>query len=412
MHAPAPYVHLSIPFPILVFLAFVTLSWVVFVVLDGIGKSEPKWIDETQRSLGLSKLNSAFFVSGAILWMALFSLIFLSLWWFLIQVFLFDFSADGEPLREWHYHLSRIAAFVTVLGAITALPITLLRLQNASRSLGNTKINSALEGLSARREVLRAIPKKQVEHSTEYVTDWERDTNRHLAALDALFAIVEDYPTEGPRITRMLCHYVRTESRLMSDYNSVYQELSPAGKTRIFPRHVPPEVRCAMELLASIGHPNGLNRPDLTSQINLERSKLLNVQLPGAHFSGASFADSDLRFVNFTCASVVGTSFAGAYLQGAQLNGVMFHRNNFRLTEFFASKSHYAHLEEASFRDVEFDDINQISFAFPQIFGDGSVKFRSGISEENWPAHWPTEILSDTEFSAAYERWKRQRQNR
>ncbi|SPJ29876.1 pentapeptide repeat-containing protein [Falsiruegeria mediterranea] len=411
MSSVAPFFEIHIPLQVVVLLVLLIASLLVYSTLDLVSGSGPSWVEEVQKSLGLLKVNRAVFLSFAVLWGAIFALTFFSLWWFLVEIG-FYLSESEESPQGWVFQVSRIVAFTTVLGAIVALPITLIRLKHSNRSLGNTKITSALEGLSARRETKRGISISGQDDQTDFETGWEVDISRRVAALDALYGIVEDYPDEGARITRLLEHYVRAESPERSFVNADFEEQSPAGRTRLFLRQVHPDIQVAMSLLGAMGHREGLNRPDLTRHISLDRCKLLNVHLAGANFDGALLSNSDLRFSNFEGTSLRGTNLSGSYLQGARLNEVEFYENSFGLTEFYARPEHFAHLDGASFRAVEFDSVQQISFAFERTFGDGSVRFRSGITDAEWPDHWPRRVLTDTEFSAAFGSWKLKQKTR
>lgn len=108
-----------------------------------------------------------------------------------------------------------LAGLTATLGAIVALPLTIVRIsqnqqqiRNSAELLFNEKLGRALERLGARRQV--TIP---IQNSGSSETCWEDDVVARATAIDRLAGLAIERPEEVARIASMLTIYVRELSK-------------------------------------------------------------------------------------------------------------------------------------------------------------------------------------------------------
>ena len=117
-----------------------------------------------QAELGLDRLPAGIFAAGAVLWVIILIALFLGLLWTIASAALHGPALiPGGPDRA-ALHPDSLAALTATLGAVVALPLTLIKVRltrqqtdTAEEALFNDKINAAATDLAARRQVTRVV---------------------------------------------------------------------------------------------------------------------------------------------------------------------------------------------------------------------------------------------------------------
>ena len=177
------------------------------------GKPPPLEALQERLGLGMRGLNSGLFLLILVFWGVLFLALFLGL-----LSLLYDILAAGVPQgnadwTDWRFSLTKVAALTAVLGAVVALPFTLIRInlnhqqvETDRDALFNEKINVAVTDLHAQRQVTRWTAGKAE-------NGWEDDITRRNGAIDRLEGLVGEDSSLSPRVSRMLSVYVLELSR-------------------------------------------------------------------------------------------------------------------------------------------------------------------------------------------------------
>ncbi|MEL6565781.1 MAG: pentapeptide repeat-containing protein, partial [Pseudomonadota bacterium] len=295
------------------------------------------------------------------------------------------FDPDADPnatRREYLFYVLRIAGLTTVLGAVIALPFTVIRLQltqkateTATESLFNDKINEATKGLYARRQVTKAVaPGGSDKLHQDF---WQDDIVQRNAAIDRLEGLAQEKPTEVPRIARLLSVYVR-------ELSAEVPAASPptdAGPDDLIEWAIAlPKLRSDMEKaaqtlgrLASIAPDpleNGevdlrganLQSADL-SKTTFDKALLTGAQLHGANLfraqlHGANLFRAQLQRASLREAQLRGASLEGAELQGASLREAQLQRANFGWAQLQGADLRGAQLQGASLEGAQLQGAN------------------------------------------------------
>lgn len=199
---------------------FVLAVAVVYAVMPRTDGKHTDPLDRLKDILGLAQFGDGLFLLLALMWSGLFLALFAGLLLMLWE--LIWFVVPQNPLAEAsaRFALLRLAAMTATLGAVVALPFTLIRVRltrdankTADESLFNDKINAATEDLHAMRQRWDAERKQNI---------WEDDITRRNAAIDRLEGLAIERPDDAaPRISRLLSVYVREVSREVPDRKSV-----------------------------------------------------------------------------------------------------------------------------------------------------------------------------------------------
>ncbi|MEP5632651.1 MAG: pentapeptide repeat-containing protein [Tateyamaria sp.] len=225
---------------------------------------------------------------------------------------------DKDEVWEFRFKLVQITALTTVLAAIVALPLTVIRLRltqkqtyTATESLFNEKINAATQGLYARRQVTEW--RRGQSHDF-----WQDDIVQRCAAIDRLEGLARENNAETPRIARLLSVYV---CELSSD---VQPQTPPSDATpeklEYWARQLP-KPRSDMEKAAqTLGrlHKYALSPLD-NGEIDLRGANLQKCDLKGLVFDKALFQDAELQGANLGHAELQGAYLGDAQLQGTDL---------------------------------------------------------------------------------------------
>ena len=111
------------------------------------------------------------------------------------EIFSQGFPEGKDAKAEWRFVLTKIAAFTAVLGAVVALPFTLIRLSlnrqqvdTALEALTNDKMNTAVDDLHAQRQITKW--KNKIASN-----GWEDDITRRNGAIDRFLGLVQENET-------------------------------------------------------------------------------------------------------------------------------------------------------------------------------------------------------------------------
>ncbi len=286
--------------------------------------AKPPLFDRLQARMGLGSINSGLLFVAIALWTIIFASLVMGL---LGVVWSFIMSAtpqSSEQTWDWRFSLAKMAALTATLGAVVALPFTLIRLtftrtqtETAVEALFNDKINAAVEDLHAQRQVSVKVTDGETK---THETVWQDDVTRRNGAIDRLEGLAGEEPKAAPRIARMLSVYVRELSREhppktvpTSDERTVLQNwvraLTPARS----------DMQNAMQVLGRLKETTGL--PLDSGEIDLTEANMQGCDLAGLNFSGAKMKGVQLQGANLGEAQLQGAYLSRAQLQGAALWG-------------------------------------------------------------------------------------------
>lgn len=375
-----------------------TAFLMIIVVMSGLvaisipDKSDkPNAVLRLRDALGMAGIHPALFLMTIFLWVAIAFILVTGLFGLTLDVLndlaperpLPDDSDDVKKLKDdaiwdFRFKLIQLTALTTVLGAVIALPFTLIRLgltqdqtKTARDSLFNEKINAATQGLYARRQV-------SLGEGTDAHDIWRDDIVQRCAAIDRLEGLADENRDDVPRIARLLSVYVRELSTEVpaqpAPKDATPQELQAWAQDL-------PKLRSDMEKAAqTLGRLNALAETALANgEIDLR---------------GANVQNADLKHLDFGKALLSKTQLQGANLIAAQFDA------STSLTD--------ATLRGASVREVDFTSVPQILPHLDDIYGDASVTLPDGIApgHDDWPPHWSEEELSWQDFNAKWNEWQ------
>ena len=117
-----------------------------------------------QKRVGLEQLNSGLFFIASVMWLLVFTSLFVGLLatiWLEIST---KTPTSSDGIWDWRFTLVGLAALTATMGAVVALPFTLVRLtyvrrqtETATQALFNDKINAAATDLHAQRQITTLI---------------------------------------------------------------------------------------------------------------------------------------------------------------------------------------------------------------------------------------------------------------
>ncbi|SNR27044.1 pentapeptide repeat-containing protein [Puniceibacterium sediminis] len=396
----------------------------VFLALLQMGRSGVNPLGRLPERLGLSALNPGLVIILITLWGLLFLTLTAGLFGLIFDILVHAVPDGGqtEDVWNWRFKLVQITALTGVLGAVTALPFTLVRIRltatqniTAAESLFNDKINAATTDLYAQRQVTEDLA-----DGTRF-NRWEDDVIKRNAAIDRLEGLVEERPDTAPRIARMLSVYVRELSREMKPkevpegagpgaVREWAQTLEPArsdlekavqtlGRLRRVSKRSAEEVPIDLRSTNLQGFELGradfqeaemsgaqMQGTDL-SEAQLQGARLFRAQLQGANLSfaqmqGAGLGDAQLQGANLMVANMQGadlseTQLQGAALiraklQGAYLNWAQLQGANLMNAQLHGADLHEAQLQGASLYEAQLQGANLFGVDF-----DASTSLRA-----------------------------------
>lgn len=300
-----------------VWVGLAALAFTLFVVLLVCGvlyrdrEDRPVWLNRLQKWQLAEEMNSGLFLAfaalcliGAGLWLAVLLVLVTGLISLLVTVP--DLRPSEVKPGDFRFLLAQIAGLTAVLGAVVALPFTVIRLrlshrqsQIAQAALFNTKITEAAADLHAMRQVSKEVGEK-------WETVWEDDITRRNAAIDRLEGLVRENPSEAGRVSRLLSFYIRELSRRLPAKEVILSDNPEVGGIPIHP--VRTDMQAAAQVLGRLN-----SKFDLPP-IDLREANLQGFDLGGLDFQNARLDRARLEWCNLEKANL---SFAG--LKGASL---------------------------------------------------------------------------------------------
>ena len=388
-------------------------------------------LEAFQAKLGLSGLNAGLFFLILLFWGALFLLLSLGLVWLIYSTLTEGLPAGKDAEAEWRFALTKLVALTGVLGAVVALPFTLVRIgltrqqvDTAKEALLNDKIDVAVSDLYAQRQIT-------VKEDEAYHDIWEDDITRRNGAIDRLEGLVAEDKTLSPRVIRMLSVYVRELSRTGAKAQEVTEGLEGDALSkwvrglRVQRSDMEKAVQTLGRLPVFKDDQGRTTRPDLTganlqrmdlSGLDFENAQLRGARLQGADLTGAQLRGATLRGAkvqwaqlfraemegaDLTGAQMQATNLTGAKLQGADLTRVGLEWSYLGPAQLQGADLKYAQFDPdtdlraatllgAALRLVDFSNIPQIADHLEHLFGDDTVKL-------------PPNITAPARFSQTYE---------
>ena len=372
-------------------------------------------------------------------------------------------DADAEAIKNLAYATAVLGG---ILAASTTLLFSLLRvwindrnIQAAERTTKATeeglitdRINTAVAGLGAEKNVKTKYKKETVEHT-------EPNLEVRTGALFALQRIMEDSDRDRPQIIQIISAYIRN--------NAGYARELPKGD------HTDPSVRrgfaalrpradidIALKILEGLKKlPDDASRddpprPDLQAadlrgldlsgrnlsrmilkeaqmqgadlfDAKMQNTNLANVQMQGAHLIDAQMQGADLNSAQMQGAHLSGAEMQGANLIGAEMQGADLNNARMQGAYLFCAQMQGADFEfalfdaktiissanfqGANFRKADVSKTPEIADHLDQIFGDASngdrrTRLPDGVDP---PAHWPRDDLKTGDYFRAWRDWKK-----
>ncbi|AUR03922.1 putative low-complexity protein [Phaeobacter inhibens] len=389
----------------------------VAVVYAAMPRTESKHSDPLDRLkdiLGLAQFGDGLFLLLALMWSGLFLALFTGLLLMLWE--LIWFVVPQNPLAEAsaRFALLRLAAMTATLGAVVALPFTLIRIRltreankTADESLFNDKINAATEDLHAMR---------QRWDGTQNI--WEDDITRRNAAIDRLEGLVKERPDTAPRVSRLLSIYVRELSR------EVPPKFPPEDPTIGELNHWllslaarRSDMENTVQVLGRMRRIKGVRAEDLTidlRRVNLQTFDLSNLDLSGAILSGAYAQGANCISANLRNADLSLAKLNDAKLNGAKLEGAdLFRADMARADLSWVRLDSFTNLNNANFIGALLNsvDLSETVISPKQInesFGTVGTVLPKVIGRPSnvWLNHWPNQDLKFEELYIEWRKWQ------
>lgn len=368
-------------------------------------------------------------------WVVLFLLLFYGLVSLIYSILSEGLPTEPVEKTNWRFALTKLVALTGVLGAVVALPFTLVRIgltrqqvNTAKEALLNDKIDVAVSDLYAQRQIT-------VKEGEAYHDIWEDDIIRRNGAIDRLQGLVTEEKTLSPRVIRLLSLYVRELSRKGAKAQKVPEGLEGhalrdwARGLRVQRSDMEKAVQTLGRLPVVEDDQGRTTRPDLTganlqamdlSGLDFRKVQLRGAQLQGADLAGVQLQGADLFQAELQGADLLWAELQGAKLSRAELRGANLLRAKFQgayLTgvqlqgaylaggEFDSDTGlHAATLRGAACRFVDFTAVPQIADHLEHLFGDATVKLPPGVTA---PARFSQTYDTEEAFHTAWEAFQR-----
>ena len=152
----------------------------------------------------------------------------------------------------------------------------------------------------------------------------------------------------------------------------------------------------------------------------LQRAYLRDAELQGANLYGAQLQGAYLRGVELQRANLWGAELQGANLRRAQLQGANLRRAQLQGASLWDAQLQGADLRGAQFdtstalddatlrgaavREVDFNNLPQITPHIHEVFGDATVILPGGVTPDHpdWPSHFAKDELDYNGFQTAW----------
>lgn len=317
-------------------------------------------VDRLKQELGMYFFPRYLLLFFVFLWGVLSLTLVFGLLTLLIEIVWNTLPSDtDEGKADFRFLLTKTTALTAVLGALVALPFTVIRLkltteQNRHNAdvLYNEKLNNANADLHAMRQVTVPVLDKNGKETTKRETIWTDDIIRRNGAIDRLGTLAFERPAMATRIARMLCVYLREMTR---DYPA---EKMPKGME-------PDEIwewanalelkRSDMETAARVlGHLHLFTKvPAKHLAIDLKGVNLQAMQLDNSNFEHAKMDKAALDGTDLVRAKLNEAKLNGAKLNGTKLHSAELHSAELDGAELNGAKLLWAKLNSARLNEAE-----------------------------------------------------------
>ncbi|MEP2679519.1 pentapeptide repeat-containing protein [Tateyamaria sp.] len=287
-------------------------SWLIYLALPE-DDPKPNTLTLLRNGLGLSGLHPIMLIAGAFAYAIIAAILTVGLAFLILGTIALPFSEGMTPkeLRDgFLFYVLRLAGLTTVLGAVIALPITVIRLRltqkqtdTATESLFNEKINAATQGLYARRQI------SILGDDDKYQDHWQDDIVQRCAAIDRLARLARANPEEALSISRTIATYIRV------NFPAKNLDATPLPFERKQPRA---DLQIGIQ---AIGSTNLLAREHQHGNWRLD--------LRSCDFDGVDFSNGNFLAVDFSRCRIEAAQMNGANLQGVKLSGCLLNCTTF-----------------------------------------------------------------------------------
>jgi len=352
-----------------------------------------------RHAMGAERLPLFWFTLITLIWATIFSLLFIGLLQVIYETVWGSFNlTKREELWDFRFLLTQLAGLTAVLGAVVALPFTVIRLRlsteqnaHAKDSLFNDKLNAAIADLHAQRQVT-------IIEGGERIDIWQDDIIRRNGAIDRLEALADERKDMVQRIAAMLSVYL---TELTREYPAQHP---PKGATpddlRQWASALTPQrsdmqrsdMEKAAQVMGRILNIKGITPETLTLSfvgVNLQGCDLSGLDFRNGKFLGAQMQGAILRRAQMQGAILIDAQMEGAYLSWAQMD---------RSTDFSDADT-----TQASLKSVDLTKVPISPDQVQSMFGDGATDLPASIPR---PDHWPIDDLDWKEFDDEWALWK------
>ena len=391
---PLAFVLLIGVFSLCILIAFFPPTWLKAKRLPWAGM---------QDKMGLAAMGGLPFFLVLFVWSLLFAALTIGLLWVIADTASMKPPSANIEWRFWAFTLAKLASLTGVLGALVALPLSLVRIgltraqnETADDALYNEKMNAAVADLHAQRQVTAWYTNKQGPQRGQKRAEngWQDDITRRNGAIDTLRGLATNRPELLERIDQMLSVYLRELTREYPPEpvpkDASRDELRKwAGNLETVRSDMENAVVALSKLPRSQQQMMANNLPDL-AEVNMQGFRLSEVALPKANLRGAKLQGADL---------------SGAQLQGANLRRAKLLGADLTMAEFDNATSFTAAMPDwAALKEVNLSNVPQIAEHLQVMFGDQSVMLPKGVEP---PDHWRKEDLDRDAFMTAWRDWQR-----
>ena len=314
---------------ITVFAAFIITFGGLYLLLD-IARYRVDKVTTLKRRLGFEQVNNGVFMTISLIWLTLLvTFVFATIVSVTSAVFeLATLDAGAETALRGR--MLSLTAMIAGLAAVAAFPITLIRMHHAARQtmvaeekLFNEKLHEASKDLAAWREVTRVVGEKGGEH---VLTTREPDLVTRATAIDHLYGLIQERPSEASRIAAILSLYVREHTVQVGDKipdappvpvpeNATPDELLEWARGLKVAR---PDLQKAVQTLGRIRNIPKVELED--NAIDLRGANLQAMDLSDLNFGKGQWQWAQMQGANLWRTQMQGTILTETQMQGAELS--------------------------------------------------------------------------------------------
>lgn len=274
-------------------------------------------------------------------------------------------DTDGSSIRNTGLVLAALlgAPFVVWRTAVASKQVRI-----AEEVLFNDKMNAAVNGLSARKEVSNIV---ESDEGKIVLTTVEDDLVGRAASIDRLEGLLEERIEAAPRIVRLLATYVRGNFKKSSD---THTEPPFQSKT---PR---PDLQKAIDTIGRM-HRRAIEIDPSNWRLDLKGCDFDGVNFGSGNFFAADFSDGRFEASSFREANLKGCLFRGSLLNfadfyGADLTGAKLDRITVNQSPGFLGYFGGAILRGVTFIGADISGVNFIGLPekISETFGTKDTK--------------------------------------